>query len=274
MYLSACRCGGRGLGDLTSSVISQLCPQGVGKAPCQTVSVSAFTSFLDQAISSRFLPAYTSATGASSNCSQFSGGASASISQGLNITRAAGGAAAATAVAAGAAAGSVVPVVGTIVGVISGILANIFGHHAQAVEMQDEILCQAVPQTNSMLQQIDQMLASGQMQPADASTAYQTIYSQFAAGVGSDPSFKTGDAMYGYLLALQAVIAARQQDLQNGVLTGGQTAPWAQPPAAAAGSAPGAPGASGAPGATPLASSGTSLLPWLLVGGAALLLLS
>jgi hypothetical protein len=239
------------------------------------VSVSQFTSFLDQAISSRFLPDYTSATGASSNCAQYSGGTSGTIAQGLKITSAAGGAVASvagSAIASGAAIGSTVPLIGTIVGVIGGILSTIFAHHAAAVVAQDEVLCQAVPQTNSILQQIDQLLASGQLAPADASTAYQQVLTQFSSGVHSDPSFKTGDALYGYLLATQAVIAARVADLQAGVLTGGAPGPWTQPATSSAASLVDSIESVFSPSTTTAAGT-SSLLPWLVLGGAALLFL-
>lgn len=181
-----------------------------------------FQSFLQDCISTRLLPMPTQQT-ASTDCS------------GGQVSNAAGKAAsiASTAIATGttvahvlAPALSAIPIVGTIAAVFTGVLAGIFTHHAQAVAMQSNVLCENVPACNQLLQQIDSELASGTATPSQASAAYQTILSQFTAAMKSDPSYKTGDALWGYVQGLTAVVAARNADLQAGVLTGGSPAPW------------------------------------------------
>lgn len=146
------------------------------------------------------------------NCS--TAGGATTLQKAATITSAAGGITAAGAVAAGAAAGSVVPVVGTIVGIVAGLIGSIFGaHHAQAVAAQNNALCTAVPATNAALQQIDQGLAAGTLTPAQASGYYSQIQSQFTAAMKAGTSYKACDALYAYNLALEMVLAARQQDL-------------------------------------------------------------
>lgn len=181
-----------------------------------------FQSFLQEAISSRLLPAPTKQN-ASTDCS------------GGQVSNASGKATsiASTAIATGttvahvlAPALSAIPIVGTIAALFTGVLSGIFTHHAQAVQMQSNVICENVPAANQLLQQIDAELASGTATPSQASAAYQTILAQFTAAMKSDPSYKTGDALWGYVQGMTAVVAARNADLQAGVLTDGSPAPW------------------------------------------------
>lgn len=215
--------------SIDTSILATLCPSGVGKSPCQTKNVNIFTSFLQQAIDSRTLPLPTQQT-ASTNCS---GQATASgAQQAAKITAAAAGVATGVtqslstsgAIAAGSAVGTVVPIVGTIVGAIAGLLGGIFAHHAQAVAEQSDVLCTNVPAFNAALAAIQQALSVGSITPAQASSDYDSLLSQFQSALKSDPSYKTGDALYGYNLAAQAVVAALKQDLQTAAAATGGTA--------------------------------------------------
>ena len=214
--------------DPTSAVIAQVCPAGItgGACGCSTDS-SEWQQVFSQSVASRFLM-WPPPSSKFADCSGVSGpNADQTASK---VIGSAGALTATGAIAAGAAAGSAVPVIGTIIGAIGGLLFGIFGaSHAKAVQAQNVALCNGVPQTNSVLQQIDQALAAGQITPAQAASQYAALGSQFTSAMKQGTSYKKCDALYGYNLAMQMVIAARNQDLQNGVLTGGRPAPWATP---------------------------------------------
>jgi hypothetical protein len=144
------------------------------------------------------------------------------------------------------------------------------------VKEQDSILCQAVPAVNNLLSQIDAALAAGSLSPSDANAQYSSLLTQFQGALQADSSYKMGDALYGYGLALQMVIAQRIADLNAGVLTSGAPGPWTQTAAASTSGASGvvssiesALGISTAPAAA----GTTNYLPWLLAGAALLYLL-
>lgn len=245
-----CGCGGRGrrrtLGQLptsataasgtlsTAQIVAQLC--GTNPDYCTVKSGAnkqgALQAFLTDAVNSRLVPDPTSdpnaidvmEADAQTNCSSYAatgaGGSSTataakivSKATPLAVTGITTGAA-----IAGASIGSVVPVVGTIVGALAGIIAGIFsGAHAKAVAGEQQDICGSVPQINSALQQIDAALAAGQIQPSDASSLYQQLQSQFTQALHQNTTYKAGDALFAYNLALQGVIIARNQDLANGV---------------------------------------------------------
>jgi hypothetical protein len=175
-------------------------------------SNTVFMTFLQQAISSRYLPSPTPQN-ASTTCQQ-----TGSSSTALNVTKYASAAAgAAGSVAAIPAVAAALPLLGPaalIAAPILAIVGTIFANHAKAVALQSNVLCENVPAANAAFQQIDAGLANGAISPAQASVAYQTMQSSFAAAMRSDPSFKTGDALWGFNQAMQAVIAQRMLDLQ------------------------------------------------------------
>jgi len=213
-------------------------------------------AFLEEALSTLYVPdPHTSQTAidvmeadAQTNCSTYAA-TGAGGSSGANIaSKVSAVAKPATAVAAGvaagvgvgAAAGSVIPVVGTIVGAIAGLIAGIFASgHAQAVKGEQAALCSAVPSVNAALQQIDSGLASGQITPAQAQSYYSQIGSQFTAALKSGTTYKTGDALWAYNLALTGILYQRNLLLSAGQLVGGGTIPSGA--AAAIGAATGIP---------------------------------
>jgi hypothetical protein len=192
----------------------------VGKSPCTTLNTSIFQSFLEQAIDSRALPLPTQQN-ASTTCSGQA--AQSGAVQAAKVTSAAAGAVTSGAIAAGAAAGSVVPVVGTIIGAIAGVLTGIFLHHSQAVAEQSDVLCSNVPAFNAAVQAIQQGVSQGSLSASAAQSDYQTLLSQFQAALQSDPSYKSGDALAGYNIAAQAVVAACISDLQAAGGTSGSS---------------------------------------------------
>lgn len=126
-----------------------------------------------------------------------------------------------------------VPIVGAIAGIV-GLISGLFGaHHAHAVSGEQSDICNAVPQVNQALAQIDQGLASGQVTQSQAGGLYSQLATQFSSALHRGTTFKTGDALWAFNLALTGILQARNQDLQHGVLTGGGAAPWAQPAAVA-----------------------------------------
>lgn len=211
-----------------TAIISQFCPAGLGKSACAFQSnaaarVSALEAFLTEAISTRLIPdPAQSATAqaifeadARTNCATYAANSNTAKKAGTLITAGAGITTAA-AMAAGAAAGSVVPVIGTIVGLIGGLFASLFGAgHAKAVAGEQQDICTAVPAANQVLQQIDAGLAAGSVTTAQAQSAYSQLQSQLTSALHQGTTYKQGDALWAFNLALQCVIAARLQDLKN-----------------------------------------------------------
>ena len=255
------RMRGKGLGASSAApsnpAEAAICPQGITAGNCGcTVDTQNVQSLFDSAVSTRLLP-WPLPDPSWANCSNSH---AQGVVQAAGITKAATGLAttgigAGATIAGAAAAGSVVPIVGTIIGAIGGIIASIFGHHAQAVEAQNAALCGAIPAVNQALQAIDAGLANGSITPAQAQSSYSALQAQFSAAMKAGTSYKKCDALYACDLAMQMLVWQRNQDLQNGVLTSGQPAPWATSSSggAAGVSIPGVP---------------SDLLPWLVIGGA------
>jgi len=157
-------------------------------------------------------------------------GPGGSSSTGLAVTKIAGvgvgaaagvtGALVSSGLIASSALTAAIPVVGAIVAPILAIIGTIFANHQKAIGLQSSVLCENVPAANAALQQIDAGLSNGTITPAQALKAYPTLLSGFTAAMKSDPSYKTGDAMWGYVQALQAVLAQRALDLQGAGATG------------------------------------------------------
>jgi hypothetical protein len=178
----------------------------------------AFVSELQNALQNRLLqwpplPANANCTGApaSSGAAKATqaGGIAAGSVVGVTGALVSGGLISASAVTAA------IPIAGAIVAPILLVLGTIFADHAKAVQLQTNVLCENVPAANAALQQIDAGLAAGTITPAQALAAYAQIQSSFTAAMKSDPSYKTGDALWGYNQELQAVIAQRTADLQS-----------------------------------------------------------
>ena len=246
-----------------AAITTSLCAGSKGCNP-------TFIQTCQAAIAARFLPAYTTATGAS-NANACAGVSTNSETKGLSIGSSVAGSALSTTGAALSIAGlatTAIPIVGAIIGAITSVVSIIVGHHSAAVKEQDTLLCQLVPATNALFQQIDAALASGQLTPAQAEAQYSSFLSQFMAELKTDSSYKTGDALWGYGLMVQGIITARNQDLQNGVLTGGAPGPWTQTGASGAASSV-VDSIESALGISGSSSTTTNYWPWILAAGAA-----
>jgi hypothetical protein len=152
--------------------------------------------------------------------------------------------------------GPIIAGIGALVGFVTGIFSK---HHAQAVAGEQADICSAIPKINAILQQIDAGLAAGSISPSQAQSAYSTLQTQLASALKQHTTFKTGDALWAFNLALTGILQVRNQDLQNGVLTSGAPGPWTPAGASALGSIASALGLS------------PSAMPWLVLGGAAAL---
>jgi hypothetical protein len=263
-----------------AAALAAVCPSGVGKGTCTAgFSNSDFTTFIMSAISTRYLPPYQSSWGFTGvNCTGYTtslptGETIATIGKVGASTAGAvtGGLTATGAIAAGSTLAVAVPVIGAVIGLITGIIGIISAHHAQAVATQNELLCQLVPGANQALQTLDAGLAGGSITPAQASSALSQLQSQLASGLQSDPSYKHGDALWIYNLAMTAICNARNTDLTNGLLTGGAPGPWTQAGGSTTAAASGTVESSVDSIVDSLTSSST--LPWVIAGAAALLFL-
>jgi hypothetical protein len=197
--------GLRGLGD-SSALLS---PQAYCASQCNN---KLFLQALETSMQNRMLiwpplPGQASCSGMPAS------------STAQKVTAIAGiGAGAAGSIAAIPAVAAALPLLGPaalIAAPILAVLGTIFANHQRAVQLQSNVLCENVPAANAALQQIDAGIAAGTITPAQAVSGYQQMLSSFQAAMKSDPSYKTGDALWGYNQILQAVIAQRTADLQG-----------------------------------------------------------
>jgi hypothetical protein len=121
----------------------------------------------------------------------------------------------ATAGIAVGAATAAIPIVGAIVAPIMLILGTIFANHAKAVALQSSVLCENVPAANAALQQIQSGVVSGTISPSQAASAYAQLQAGFTAALKSDPSYKTGDALWLYDMCMQGICAQATLELQS-----------------------------------------------------------
>jgi hypothetical protein len=92
---------------------------------------------------------------------------------------------------AGLIASAAVPVIGWVVagvGAIISLIGAIFAHHAAAVKRDLAFGCGTIPAVNNAFAVIAQGVQSGQIKPADASTALWEIYSKFMSLGGASGS--------------------------------------------------------------------------------------
>jgi len=205
-----------------TAAINKYCSGGAAKCGC-TVDSASIDSLFQTSATSRFLM-WPPPDSKFADCSGISRtNTTEKIGAALP---AAGGAVAAGAITAGAAAGSIVPVLGTAIGAISGLIVSLFGAgHAKAVQAQNQALCTAVPEFNQVVHHIDAALAAGSITPSQAQSQYSSLMSSFTSAMQSGTSYKKCDGLYAYNMAAQMVIAARNADLQAGLLTGGSPLP-------------------------------------------------
>lgn len=65
------------------------------------------------------------------------------------------------------------------IGFVVAIISAIFAHHAQAVAQEQHIECTVTSAANNAMSALAEGVQSGQIQPADAVTALNSIYSQY-----------------------------------------------------------------------------------------------
>jgi hypothetical protein len=203
----------RGLGGLgvSSTLVS---PQSYCASSCKNTQ---FIQAMQESISQRLLlwpplPGQANCTSAPSSSTAQK--VTAIAGTGVGATVGVTSALTAGSIIGASAATAAIPIVGAIVAPILAIVGTIFANHAKAVQLQSNVLCENVPAANAALQQIDAGLSSGTITAAQASTAYSQMQTAFTAAMKSDPSYKTGDALWGYNQILQAVLAQRMLDLQ------------------------------------------------------------
>jgi len=141
-----------------------------------------FVGVLTAALASMQMTAQGTTSEFSDNCSGVSmPNISFTQAAGLAGTAASGaiGVASATGALAASAAATAIPVIGIGIAIVS-IVGAIFAHHAQKVKEQAQLDCAAVNAANNAWANIQQALASGQLTLAQAYTAWEAVYSQFA----------------------------------------------------------------------------------------------
>lgn len=76
-----------------------------------------------------------------------------------------------------------VPVAGAIIAgaaVVIGIIETIFAHHAAAAKQEQQLGCAGIAGWNNSISLIQQAVQNGQMQPADAAAAMDSLYSKIS----------------------------------------------------------------------------------------------
>ena len=103
---------------------------------------------------------------------------------------------------------------------IIGLLPMIFGHHAQAVKKEQNVLCAAVPAANNYLQIIHDAVQSGAATPQDGIRALDSLLSDFRSQVssiikGSDPAGSTCNAACVMVASLHGIVLEKQSEYQD-----------------------------------------------------------
>lgn len=147
-------------------------------------------------------PAFLAASAAniaagSFDVAQYSSACSGMSAPNLNIFQTASGLALGTTSAAVGVLGpagaalipaAAVPVIGWVVagvGAIVGFISAIFRHHAEAVKRDLAFGCSALPAVNNAFAVIAKGVQSGQINPTDAASALDQIYSEFMSAGGA-----------------------------------------------------------------------------------------
>ncbi|HLZ12549.1 MAG TPA: hypothetical protein VKP58_08175 [Candidatus Acidoferrum sp.] len=102
-----------------------------------------------------------------------------------------------------------VPIVGQIASVFTSIFSGIAAHHAQAVQLEQSTLCQAVPAFNAALDSIDQQYRLGQLSGPQAIQALETLYQQMNQGLAQIERPGKCNASCVYLRQLRGIIDAK-----------------------------------------------------------------
>lgn len=92
-------------------------------------------------------------------------------------------------------------------------LSFLFGKHAKAVAVERGTLCAALPAANAAFEQIDTWLAQGQITPATAAAALDSLQSQFESMI--KPIWHGQNEAGGYDRALRGIVIRRKLDLQG-----------------------------------------------------------
>lgn len=223
--------GLRGLGDTSSGTITAA--QAVTQAIQQAGNVNLNPSFLQNTAG---LQKWYSQIEAGQFDTTWVSPACAGIIEknpDLSLTQAAGSIAGAStgavaAATAGTAVGTALGVATLGIGVVVAIISLIFAHHAAAVAEEQNLECVATAGANNSMNVLAQGVSSGQIAPADAVTALNTLYSQYAAMV--KPSWGTSpwcNANCELQILMQAMVLYWQAQYQ--AMADAQTASAATP---------------------------------------------
>lgn len=100
---------------------------------------------------------------------------------------------------------SAIPIIGAIFSTIIGIFTIFSQHHQAAVRQENQIACALVPAANNFFQAIQQSVANGQIAPADAVAALQSLPDEFQQQAA--PSYGTNpcNAMCEYTVVVRAI---------------------------------------------------------------------
>lgn len=106
-----------------------------------------------------------------------------------------------------------------------GLFGSIFAHHAQAVRVEQQTVCAAVPAAADSLTAIDQAVKSGTITPSQAITALQSLQSSFEAQVAGiiKMSNSACNAACIWVKQLEAIVLKKSADYED-MQTMGQAA--------------------------------------------------
>jgi len=113
-----------------------------------------------------------------------------------------------------------IPLVGQTLSKFTGLITGLFTHHGQAVALETDTLCVAVPDANNALRQIDQAVAGGLDHDSAMAALNQgfTAWRQEVSAILKDTGGKCNAACV-FELAFKAAIMKRQIDYSQASYT-------------------------------------------------------
>jgi len=98
-----------------------------------------------------------------------------------------------------------------------GLFGSIFAHHAQAVKIEQQTVCAAVPAASDSLKAIDQAVQAGTITPAQGIQALQSLLSAFSSQVAQIIKLDDShcNAACVWVKQLQAIVLKKSSDYED-----------------------------------------------------------
>lgn len=104
-------------------------------------------------------------------------------------------------------ASNVIPVIGSIIGIFAGVASFISAHHAQAVALENSILCPLIPAVNQALATVRANMVSGAWNGTQIMQEVEQIVTETQQTIAKDPSSGALHAVGEEILAIRDAFA-------------------------------------------------------------------